>query len=292
MPVTDPIPLFGDIVADGITLLEHNTAAPFIPHLPQDALHLIFNLQGAGIILDQQLRLSLTPGTIAIFHRSPSGLTSAARLAPETTHHFITLSVTSAWIRKTFNTSDATLHPTLRNILSPETNFNILRSLSLYETELSNDLIQPPVPKAATPFWYHAKIIEILTLHLFTPQTLTQNTPFCSTLRDNRLKRTEQCILWLKQNLDQPLDLKALSTSIGVAPHYLSRQFSEATGTTLTKKLRQLRIDKAASLLSDGDYNVTEAAMEVGYNSLSHFTKAFLEEKGIRPSELINRLQS
>jgi len=285
-------PLFGEISTDGIALIEHTSAAPFIQHLPKNALHLIFNLKGAGIILDQQLRLSLTPGTISIFHRSPAGLTSAARLAPDAQHHFITLSITSEWIHKTFNTSDQSLHPALRNILTPEINFNILRSLSLYETELTGDLIDPPVPKAAAPFWYHAKIIEILTLHLFTPQSLTQNTPFCSTLRDTRLKRSEQCILWLKQNLDQPLDLKALSTSIGVAPHYLSRQFSEATGTTLTKKLRQLRIDKAASLLSDGDYNVTEAAMEVGYNSLSHFTKAFLQEKGIRPSELITSLKS
>ena len=39
------------------------------------------------------------------------------------------------------------------------------------------------------------------------------------------------------------------------------------------------------ALLRDGGSNVTEAAFDVGYNSLSHFTKAFVAEKGVRPSD-------
>jgi AraC-like DNA-binding protein len=58
---------------------------------------------------------------------------------------------------------------------------------------------------------------------------------------------------------------------------------------TLKQKLRELRIDHAAKLLEAGDYNVTETALEVGYNSLSHFSKAFQEEKGCLPSEFIAR---
>ena len=47
--------------------------------------------------------------------------------------------------------------------------------------------------------------------------------------------------------------------------------------------LRQLRLEKAAELLRSGEYNVTEAALEVGYNSLSHFSAAFHETFGCCP---------
>jgi AraC-like DNA-binding protein len=42
-------------------------------------------------------------------------------------------------------------------------------------------------------------------------------------------------------------------------------------------------MEKAAVLLKSGDFNVTEAAMEVGYNSLSHFSSAFHQTYGCCP---------
>ncbi|PYJ87575.1 MAG: AraC family transcriptional regulator, partial [Verrucomicrobia bacterium] len=43
------------------------------------------------------------------------------------------------------------------------------------------------------------------------------------------------------------------------------------------------RMERAAELLRSGRYNVTEAATEVGYASLSHFSKAFCETIGCCP---------
>jgi AraC-like DNA-binding protein len=59
--------------------------------------------------------------------------------------------------------------------------------------------------------------------------------------------------------------------------------FSNQTGHTITQQLRQLRMEKAAELLRSGEFNVTEAAMEVGYSSLSHFSAAFHETFGCCP---------
>ncbi len=42
-------------------------------------------------------------------------------------------------------------------------------------------------------------------------------------------------------------------------------------------------MERAAELLRSGRYNVTEAATEVGYSSLSHFSKAFCETIGCCP---------
>lgn len=61
--------------------------------------------------------------------------------------------------------------------------------------------------------------------------------------------------------------------------------FSEFTGIPIGKFHQLLRVKKAAELLKSGRFNVSEASLEVGYNSLSHFSKAFTEVMGCRPSE-------
>lgn len=102
-------------------------------------------------------------------------------------------------------------------------------------------------------------------------------------------ERVEKVNEWLRDHLDEPLDLKTLAQAIGCAPHYLSRLYSAQTGKTLSQQLRALRIEEAADLLDSGRYNVTEAAFEVGYNSLSHFAKAFAQERGMKPSAFLAR---
>jgi AraC-like DNA-binding protein len=42
-------------------------------------------------------------------------------------------------------------------------------------------------------------------------------------------------------------------------------------------------MERAAELLKTGQCNVTEAAMEVGYSSLSHFSSVFHETFGCCP---------
>jgi AraC-like DNA-binding protein len=63
----------------------------------------------------------------------------------------------------------------------------------------------------------------------------------------------------------------------------LSRLFAQATGKTISAHLRDLRLERAAELLREGRMNVTAAATEVGYSSLSHFTVAFREAFGCCP---------
>ncbi|NJM39191.1 MAG: helix-turn-helix transcriptional regulator [Akkermansiaceae bacterium] len=89
----------------------------------------------------------------------------------------------------------------------------------------------------------------------------------------------------IRSRLDQPLDLNALASEIGIAPHYLSRRVSNETGLTLLRHLRRMRIDRACEWLASGRYNVTETALEVGYQSMSHFSKAFREETGSKPPD-------
>ncbi|WP_052573298.1 AraC family transcriptional regulator [Haloferula sp. BvORR071] len=110
-----------------------------------------------------------------------------------------------------------------------------------------------------------------------------------------RLSKDQHALLtatvdrWLKKNYGQPIDLPALALEIGITRFLLCRLYHERTGKTIRLRQREIRIQQAAKLLSGGKHKISEVAGEVGYGSLSHFTKAFLAEKGVLPSDWRSR---
>jgi AraC-like DNA-binding protein len=100
--------------------------------------------------------------------------------------------------------------------------------------------------------------------------------------RVNR-ERAQKVAAILKEDLAEPPSLEEIGRRVGCSHYHLSRIFSQEMGKPLTAYLRELRLERAAELLRTGECNVTEAALEVGYNSLSHFTVAFRETFGCCP---------
>lgn len=145
------------------------------------------------------------------------------------------------------------------------------------------DFRQPPVGGAAASFWFESRVREVIALCFFHEAEPAENF-FCSRQKRVARERIEATKRYISANLDQPFDLKATANVVGCSAHHLSRTFSEMEGLTIIQFLRRIRIQRAAELLSSGRYNVSEAALEVGYQSLSHFSKAFQQEKGVLPS--------
>ncbi|MCX6854974.1 MAG: AraC family transcriptional regulator [Verrucomicrobia bacterium] len=106
----------------------------------------------------------------------------------------------------------------------------------------------------------------------------------CTRTRRQSLERVTIVRAALLSDLENPPPLDDLAELCGCHPQYLSRTFSDTAGTTISLYLRRLRIERAADLISTGRMNASEAALEVGYRSLSHFSQAFRAEKGKSPS--------
>lgn len=241
--------------------------------------HLVLNLDGHAVILGQRIRLGIVPGTVALLRPGTEEILHASRLPGGSRHRFVVLSATPGWLTSNFGDSTGFLHPVLRNDDSPSTpQFGQLRSMTLAERDLCESLLQPPVPRPLRGAWFRGKGLECFSVFGAVPKT---GGPANDPLR----QRLDAATLWLRDHYREDLDLHAVARHVGCAPHYLSRLFRQHMGKTLSQKLREIRIDRAAALLREGGCNVTEAAFEVGYNSLSHFTKAFVTEKGKRPSD-------
>lgn len=65
----------------------------------------------------------------------------------------------------------------------------------------------------------------------------------------------------------------------------LYRKLKQLTGETPVSFIRKQRMQKAASLLKQDRFTVSEIMYQVGFSSLSYFSKSFTKEFGISPKE-------
>ena len=279
-------PLFGSFHGAGYSIEWHDFfakrefdwAASFHP----GCVELCLNLAGNGFVECKSKRTDFTPGTVGFYHRKDEPLT--AKRAANEQHQFLTVEFSCAFLAKHLAGMAPMLHPLVRAAIENrpcELVSGATVRLTAAQQQLIATLRQPPVYAAAQALWYQCKALELAVTFLLQPPP--ESEMFCSRQQRLAQERVEQVIFLLKQNLAEPPALEELGKKIGCSHFYLSRIFSAQTGHTITQHLRQLRMERAAELLKSGEYNVTEAAMEVGYNSLSHFSAAFHETFGCCP---------
>ena len=199
-------------------------------------------------------------------------------------HQFLTVEMSFDFVRRHLTGFAKSLHPLLQAVLSgspPKPAVSPPARLTSRQQQILMSLRAPPVLAAAQRLWYQGKALELAAdLFFIAPD---EQELFCQ--RQQRLAsvRVEKVVALLRKDLSCPPSLDDLGRFVGCSPFHLSRTFSSATGRTIPQYLRQLRMERAAELLLSGKFNVTEAAVEVGYSSLSHFSQAFHETFGCCP---------
>lgn len=77
-----------------------------------------------------------------------------------------------------------------------------------------------------------------------------------------------------------------IAKSLSMSESKLTRLFHSVYGISLHQYVKNQRLEKAASLILQGNMNVSEAALKCGYNNMSHFSKEFQKKFGTVPSKL------
>lgn len=83
----------------------------------------------------------------------------------------------------------------------------------------------------------------------------------------------------------QKMTLSSLAKLASCSPSYLSREFKDATGTTIFEYIAHLRCMHAAEMLWDTDAPIQSVSSFVGYLDNNYFVKVFRKELGTTPSE-------
>ena len=119
------------------------------------------------------------------------------------------------------------------------------------------------------------------------PFTVCQ-VPACRFLAyDSEREKIQDAIQTIAINTGKPHSIKELARKVAMNECYLKKGFKAITGKTIHEYQQELRINKAKKLLQEHGYTVTEAALELGYSSIAHFSTAFKRVTGLKPCELL-----
>lgn len=277
-------PLFGNFGREGISIEWHDFECEkplaWSESFHPESLEICVNFDGCGTIHERRSQTTVVnPQTVAQYSASPERL--RADRHPAQRHRFLTVEMSRDWLAAAVRGHEETLNRETRGFLDGAAKTKRARELPLHQRVRSTveEMLRPPIKGPGVGFWFHAKILEIAA------HTLTEPDPEMFCQRHKRLgqERVDQVKILLAADLEHPPTLAELGRKVGCSPFYLSRIFSETTGLTISRYLRNIRLERASELLRTGQCNVTEAAMTVGYSSLSHFSKAFAEMYGSCP---------
>jgi len=98
----------------------------------------------------------------------------------------------------------------------------------------------------------------------------------------------EKAIEYMHQNFGEKLTLMNLSNHVNMSESNFIRTFKKEMQLAPIEYLIKLRIDKAKKLLRGKEKNITEIALQCGFNSTSHFSSCFLKQLGSTPTQYQN----
>ena len=252
----------------------------------EGAIWLWLNREGSGLIWGRNDRFILKPGMYAMTGGGlEAGDWSCVRYPGS--HVLEVVVISREWLRERLGKNPDWLHPALGKWLHDGGAVGFCGLMGVWENDLCDALARAAEASGPLRLIAEARVLEWAAVRLFRGKPGDGGGGFCSALRDR--DPVKRAIHLLRERLDQPLDLGYIAKQVGVAPHHLSRRVSVETGSTLQRHLRRLRIERACEALDSGRMNVTEVALEVGYQSLSHFAKAFREETGSAPGKWRDR---
>lgn len=90
---------------------------------------------------------------------------------------------------------------------------------------------------------------------------------------------------FILKNATQDLSLGEIAWQAGKGEEHLARVFKRETGQSVFDYIRELRINRAKTLMLNPALSLTQIAEQCGFHSLSFFSRTFRQHAGLSPSQ-------
>lgn len=264
--------LGGNFAALGVSVEHHQYSSPqtiqwhksFHPH----SLEICLNFEGSSSFDTGEQTRNSTGQHLLMYSTAHQPQLRANRLSGN--HHFVTLEFAPHTLNHLLEESALSDQNWNSKLLSKPIKMELLPDSSFF-------LSKKEAPEPSDKAQMIAQAYSILSQCLGSLTQTSPDTLFCHRWQQTAHQRITKAKQYLHTHLEEKLSLKLLSQHVGCSSAYLSRTFTSVEGVTISQYLKQQRMRTAAQLLTEGKMNVTEVSLEVGYNSLSHFSRIFTE---------------
>jgi AraC-like DNA-binding protein len=91
---------------------------------------------------------------------------------------------------------------------------------------------------------------------------------------------------------DSSFSVELLVEGLAISRSVLHRKILSLTGETPGELIRRIRLNKAADLIKQKFGNLSEIALEVGFNNPAYFSESFKKQFGVAPSQFQQNIKS
>jgi transcriptional regulator GlxA family with amidase domain len=94
----------------------------------------------------------------------------------------------------------------------------------------------------------------------------------------------------MRTTLDLPVPTAEIAGRLGITPRQMERLFRANLGMTPRQHYREMRLERARSLLLQTELSIIEVAVATGFQSAGHFTRTYRLAYGVTPTQQRGRL--
>lgn len=107
--------------------------------------------------------------------------------------------------------------------------------------------------------------------------------PLSMDFKDPRLKAA---LIIMEQHTEDVISIQQLADAVGVSRRQLERLFMTKTNTSPSVLYKRVRLERGKTLVTQTKAPLIEIALEVGFESASHFSRMFRKVYGQSPTKL------
>ncbi|WP_079441641.1 response regulator [Clostridium chromiireducens] len=167
--------------------------------------------------------------------------------------------------------------------------FNVSVRAGLGETFDSVEQIVESYRQATKCLVYNSDNVNIIYIDDVNDKLLKDQ--YTINVKENKSRNTNKIKMklfedvknYIRENIEEELELEKVANNFGLSVYYFSRTFKEVTGVNFSDYVNKCRIDIAKELLLSGEMNVKEVCYKVGYNDPNYFSKVFKKYEGVSP---------
>lgn len=105
------------------------------------------------------------------------------------------------------------------------------------------------------------------------------------------LNIVEETVSYLKHHLFDKISLDDISAHLDISKSYLQKIFVTATGKTVMRHLRELRISEAKYMILYEDVSMSEISEMLCFSSIHHFSSCFKQIEGVPPTKYYEHIR-